>query len=733
MKRPEILAPAGNMECLKAAILAGADAIYLGGYMFGARAFSNNFSNDEIREAVIYAHKYGVRIYVTVNTLIYDNEVERFMEYIDFLYNNNVDAVIMQDIGMVDLVRQTYPDFDVHASTQMHIHNQEGVAFAEKMGLTRAVLARETTIEDIKKIKENSNIELEIFVHGALCVSYSGQCLMSSIIGGRSGNRGTCAGSCRLAYDILNENKAKVNKEKYNLSTKDLNCLENIDQLIDIGVDSLKIEGRMKSSSYVYMVVSLYKKAIETYIKNGKVEIDENDLIDLKKTFNRLFTKGFIFHESNNNFINPFRPNHQGIDIGRVVGIKNNSIQIKLSDYLNMNDGIRVIGNDDFGTIVTYITKNGRKVDSANKNDIVEINFKDTKRIKINSIVKKTLDYKLNKKIENDIKTVCKRVLIQGEFRINSDNKMMLSVFDGKNSISVISANSVEKALNRPTTIEEIKKSIKKTGNTIYDFEKINVFIKEEYFASIKEINDLRRRALEELDQARLKMNRTYIKNKYDRKIPSYEHVFKKNIYVSNIEQYTKIKKYDFDSIYMDELTYNRVNDNRKILKLPRVINHFCEYDKQLLVGELGSVNNYSNTITDFSLNVVNSYSVALLHSCGVDRITLSYEINDEQLELMLNNYKKRYLALPNLELIIYGKEELMISKFDLLSYYKINNKGYLKDRFNNLYPIICKDNLMYIYNYKARHLDELDYYNKIGINYIRYNILDKEDLNMIV
>ena len=205
MKKIELLAPAGNMNALKAAVMAGCDAVYLGGKTFGARAFSKNFDNSEIIDAIKYCHLYGVKVYVTVNTLIYENEVDSFLEYIEFLHINNVDAVIIQDFGMFDLVRKTFPNLELHASTQMHIHNLDGVQLMEKLGMQRVVLARETSIDKIKEIKMNSNVELEVFIHGALCISYSGQCLMSSLIGGRSGNRGACAGSCRLKYDVIDD------------------------------------------------------------------------------------------------------------------------------------------------------------------------------------------------------------------------------------------------------------------------------------------------------------------------------------------------------------------------------------------------------------------------------------------------------------------------------------------------------------------------------------------------
>lgn len=283
MKKIELLAPAGNMESLIAAIEAGCDAVYLGGYMFGARSYAGNFSDEEIIEAINYAHLYGVKVYVTANTLVYEDEVTTFLNYVDFLHKNNVDAIIIQDIGMMDLLKQTYPNLEIHASTQMHVHNLEGVKLVEELGLSRVVLARETNIEEIKNIRKNTYITLEVFVHGALCVSYSGQCLMSSLIGGRSGNRGTCAQCCRQRYDLIIDNQ-KVNNDEYLLSTKDLNTLEHIGELIDAGVDSLKIEGRMKRPEYVYLVVSLYRRAIDNYLTKGKITIDNNDVIELKKS-----------------------------------------------------------------------------------------------------------------------------------------------------------------------------------------------------------------------------------------------------------------------------------------------------------------------------------------------------------------------------------------------------------------------------------------------------------------
>lgn len=728
MKKPELLSPAGNMECLKAAILAGCDAVYLGGYKFGARSFAHNFNNEELVEAVNYAHLYGVKVYVTVNTIVYENEVNEFMDFVEFLYINNVDALIIQDIGMLDLIRKTYPNFELHASTQMHIHNLEGAKFIDTLGVNRYVIARETDFETIKNIRENTKSQVEVFVHGALCISYSGQCLMSSLIGGRSGNRGSCAGSCRLQYDFINNNQ-KLNKENYILSTKDLNSLENIGSLIDIGIDSFKLEGRMKSPSYVYIVTSLYRKAIDSYLEKGKVEIDLLELKNLKKIFNRLFTKGFLFKEENNNFINPYRPNHLGIEIGKVIEANKNEVLVKLTDELSINDGIRFVGEKDSGLVLTSLFKNGKRINKAYKNDIVTIKTKDV--VGKDAILLKTTDYELNKQIENRLTKETRRVEIFGIINLYIDKPAELIIDDGKYEVRVF-GNTVEKSKTAPLSKNKIYEQINKLGSTIYKFNSLKINMDENVFISIKELNELRRQAVEQLNKKRL-WKREYIKSSYSISLPEFNLQRNYGILINDLEEYELIKTKKYDTIYINDFdTYDKINDSRKILKLERVINKYQKYDIPLLVGELGSVNYYKNVITDFSLNVVNSYSVAFLHSLGVKRITLSYELNDKQIKELIDAYYKRYNKRPNLELIVFAREEVMISKFNLNKYFNVQENSYLKDRFGNLYPIVIKNDLMHIYNYKYRYYQDYDKYFDMGINSIRFNILDKKDLENI-
>ena len=711
MNKVELLAPAGDFSCLKAAIEAGCDAVYIGGKLFGARAFSSNFTDDEIIKAINYAHLFGVKVYVTTNTLIYDKEVERFLEYISFLHKNNVDAVIIQDLGMLDLVRQTFPNLEVHASTQMHIHNLDGASFMEKLGVKRVVLARETSISKIKEIKEKTNIDIEIFIHGALCVSYSGQCLMSSLIGNRSGNRGTCAGSCRQSYSIVDENNNIILNNKYPLSMKDLCSLENLKTLLDIGVTSLKIEGRMKSSSYVYTVVKLYRLAIDSYYKNNNIYIDEKELYNLKKIFNREFTKGFLFDEENNKVINMKRPNHQGVEIGKVINYKNNVATIKLNDEININDGLRIVGKKDIGVNVNNFYINSKLVKTAKKGDIITIKVND--KVEKDDKVLLTLDSKLNEEINNIISSNQRKVLVKAKFIAKEDKQITFELTDFINKVVVISENKVTKALNKPITKEEIKEKLNKIKDTVYKYESLDIEIDDNIFIPLNIINDLKRKAFEELNNKRL-YKIPYKRCEYKRNVKSYPKEKLLNILISKDEDVDSLKK-KYDYIYSSN------NIDNTILLLPRVIDKYKEnYNKDVLVGDIGYFNKHKVCITDTSFNVVNSYTVAFLHSLGAERVTLSYELTKKQIEILINAYEERYKAHPNLELVVEGYEEVMISKFSLNKYFN-NDKLYLKDRFNNLYKIKEKDNLMIIYNYKKRKDFNLSYYD-IGINSLRIN-----------
>ena len=335
MKRVELLSPAGDMDTLISAVNNGADAVYAGGKIFGARAFAHNFSNLELEKAVKYCHLYGVKLYVTVNTLVFENETYEFLDYIKFLYEINVDAVIMQDLGMISLVRRFIPDLEIHGSTQINCHNDESLCFLEKLGVKRAVLAREMNTDEIRKLK--CPIEKEIFIHGALCVSYSGQCLFSSLNGGRSGNRGSCVGSCRLPYELYDEDKIKTDGD-YLLSTKELCTVSHIKEILELGVDSLKIEGRMKSPEYVGYVTKVYRRLIDDYYLGKEPKISKDELINLYKLFNREFTSGYLFDDD---IYNTKTPNHLGYPLGKVIKVNNEKIHIKLSDDLYQEDGIR--------------------------------------------------------------------------------------------------------------------------------------------------------------------------------------------------------------------------------------------------------------------------------------------------------------------------------------------------------------------------------------------------------
>lgn len=734
MKKIEVLAPVGNQECLIAAIQAGCDAVYLGGMMFGARNFAGNFTIEELTEAVTYAHLYGVKVYVTVNTLIYESEIPMLLDYVDQLVCIHVDALIIQDIGVLDLIHQTYPGLELHASTQMHIHSLEGVQFAEKMGCSRVVIAREVDIDTIRFIKQHTSLELEVFVHGALCISYSGQCLMSSLIGGRSGNRGTCAGTCRQTYSLIQKNSGQdevITDEAYLLSAKDLNTVARLGELIEAGVDSFKIEGRMKRPSYVYAVVSLYRKAIKQYQTTGKITIAPSEIQTLMKLFHRGYTEGFLFHEQNAQITNPVRPNHIGIPIGKVVATSGPFTTIRLTDQVTIHDGIRVLGNPDVGTVLNVFTKDQKRVKEACSGDVISLTLPEV--VRVGSTVVKTTDAKEIAAIEQAIKEEKRKVSVWGHLEVITGSPVRFTLRDQAHTVTVSSTECVSPARNRPVTREELEQKITRFGNSIYTLMDCTIDLSPNSFIAISTINELRRSAIIKLNQKRL-YRPPLVKQQYKRTVPTFQDTSKLAVSVHTMDQYLQVKKRPVSIIYVSESLYQQVkNDPRVVLRLPRVMTTYPEISEPVLIGEVGSLEAYSSFVTDTSFNVANSYSLALLHSLGASRVTLSYELTELQLKELLTAYQARYQTLPNVEIVLYGHPEMMISKFLLPTKYQVpTDHLYLQDRFRNQYKIRIEDQLMILYFHTARMAKPASWYAKLGIGTMRLQVLEDHDLMAI-
>lgn len=708
MKKVELLAPAGNMDSLKAAVMAGCDAVYLGGVLFGARAFAGNFTNEEIVYAINYAHLYGVKVYVTINTIIYDSEVERFLDYVRFLHKNNVDAVIIQDIGMFDLLRKKFPNLELHASTQMNIHNYDGALLAKKLGFKRVVMARETPIDVIKKIKEEIDIEIEVFIHGALCVSYSGECLLSALVGKRSGNRGTCAQICRKKYDFYDDDKNKLNTNNYLLSTKDLCTLKYVDKLIEIGVDSLKIEGRMKRSPYVYLVTKTYRKVIDNYYNTGKLKIDENDIIELKKMFNRNFTKGFMLNEDNNNFTYDKRPNNIGIEVGQVISKVKNDLKIKLTYDVSVHDGLRILDDkEDKGLVINKMFINNKSVLEAKKGDVITLKY--DKYVEKNSKVLLTSSKRQLDSISEAIKNQERFIYIDLNFTAKENENLKLTITDGLNTVIEVLDKTPMRAINKETSFDVIKKQLSKLGNTVYKARSITLNLDDNLFINIKDINEIRRRAISKLNEKRL-YKIDFVEKDYTIGVPDFPSIKQTAVLVNKENESLKDK---YDLIYTED---EKTKDEDSIIVFPRITNEHPFVKNTVMTGDFGGLLKYDNFQTNFSFNVVNSYSVAFLHSLGAKLVTLSYELSLSQIKNMIEIYKKRYNKNPNTSLIINSYPECFVSKFNLNKKYNVKS-GYLKDSYGNFLKVKTKGDIMVVYHFKKVNLYDIKEVFETGVN----------------
>ena len=478
----ELLAPAGNFDALKAAVNAGADAVYLAGANFGARAYAENFSRENMIEAVKFAHLRGVKIHVTTNTILADAELENFADYIKFLRNANVDALLVQDLGAAKIIREIAPEIPLHASTQMTIHNLDGVKILHELGFSRVVLSRELSLAEIEYIAKNSPIETEIFIHGAICVCYSGQCLMSSMIGGRSGNRGKCAQPCRLPYKLVDKNgKNFLGNEvgEYLLSPKDLNTFEILPQIISSGVTSLKIEGRMKRPEYVATVVKVYRDAID---KNSS----PNDNKKLAQIFNRDFTTSHIDGNPRKNLISDKKPNN---------------LTLKLTEKISVGDQIEIWVK--VGGRVTFTVENF-SVDG----ELCTIEVENLRGVKVHDRAFKIFDAELTadaKKYFNG--EYQRKIFVDAEITAKISQPLILKMTDIDGNVAEGKTNFIaEVAKNRPLTTEILQKQIGRLGNSAFELRNLTADIDENIMIPISELNEVRRKVTEKLESQRLKI-----------------------------------------------------------------------------------------------------------------------------------------------------------------------------------------------------------------------------------
>ena len=678
----ELLIPVGDYLSLEYAIANGADAVYLGYKKFNARAYAKNFSEEELKEAVALCHLYGVRLYVTMNTLVKDKEVDNFLETVSFLHQIGVDALIMQDFGMICLVRETFPNLEIHASTQANVCTEEAVQLYHQLGVKRVVLPREMSLEEIEKIP--IPIEKEVFIHGALCMSYSGCCLMSSMIGSRSGNRGECTGCCRLFYELY-ENAKKV-KSGYLLSTKELNTSSKMSELMKSDIASFKVEGRMKSPLYVGFITRFYRK-----IMDGEIFSYEEELNKLKILFNRDFTLGHLFHDD---IRNSSSPNHLGFKIGDVLAVTPKKIKIRLTYPLYQEDGVRIM-KEKKGFVANFIyDEKDRLIASAEAGQII---FLDNKiGLQREDAIYKTT----SKKLEDDIFSLKnKKIEVSMHIIAKIDEKLTLKIMDHENEIiekSVI----VEKAKTSSMTEEKIKGQLKKLGNTPFVLKEVTLDIDENIFISIKDLNDLRRSVVEKLIILRQKGKSNYQKQAVDFSHFSSSSNRELSFQVMREEQIPISSS--VDRIYLPDFLYKKITPSKKYF-LVESFHHDSTLNPQLrkfysIPGDFD--------ISDYTFNVMNIYSVYYLLKLGYKKVTISVELSNEEIIYLFTHFQEVFHFTPSLEVIVYDRVVVMNIKGNILDIPQNQISYYLKDYQNRCFPVVYRNGFTYIYHYEVKMRD---------------------------
>lgn len=705
MIKHELLAPAGNMECLKQAIFSGADAVYVGCKKFGARKFASNFTNDEIIEAIKLCHLYGVKIYATMNTLVKNDEVDSFLNQVEFLHKNGIDAILIQDFGMLCLVLEKYPNLEVHASTQANTSSKETAELFYKLGVKRVVFSREMSLEEINSI--DVPIEKEVFVHGALCICYSGCCLMSSQIGHRSGNLGECAGSCRLPYTLKHNGKILANN-KYLLSTKELNTSTNFKELLESNISCFKIEGRMKSPEYVGFITRFYRNLIDNYEQTNIKKANS----ELKTIFNRGFTTGHLFNCTEEELMNTKSPNHIGLQIGKVIEVTKDKIKMKLDKPLNQQDGIRFL-NSNKGLIVNYLYNKNKKL----VNTATDICYIDNKiGLTENDIVCKTIDYNLNKSLKE---LPSRKIPVTITVEAHISKNLSIELIDDQNNKISLQGNIVEKARTEAITQERIKQQVSKLGNTPFECQNVHLKCDEEIFISIKELNDIRRSAVEKLIKKRQNCkvkfeskNVEFKKLQTEKMSPGIVAIVKTEEQLltclsNNIERiYTEVKP-----LYEKYKCKQTVFYKSKRCQLELKDNVY----NSSLVSDYFDFSKYEELSGDYGLNVYNIYTAYYLHKLGIQAVTLSVELSQLEIEQFIRLYESTFKEKSTFQMLCYGTVENMIIKGNILNINKDDLDYRLTDIKSRVFPIFYDGVLTHVMNFEQRR-EKLSSYLKENI-----------------
>lgn len=710
MKEIELLAPVGKLENALAAIENGANAIFVGGKLFSARQYAENFNDEELEEIVKYCKLRGVKTHITVNTLVKEDEVESLVGYLGYLENLGVDAVIVQDFGVARIAKKYYPNLILHASTQMSAHSVEDVQFLQSIGFERVVLAREVQLQAIQKIKKETQVEIETFIHGALCYSYSGQCLMSSMIGGRSGNRGRCAQPCRMTY-ALHEDQQVLVDDVYMLSPKDICTLSILPQLIASGIDSFKIEGRMKSPEYVASVTSIYRKYIDLALSDPQnYKVDQEDLATLQSIFNRGgFSEGYYNKKSGHSMMADDTPKNIGLKIGHVV--KYNA-KTKLATFytdkaLNPGDGLEIWNSKKH--VGTGISKKheGQQTFTIPVKDHMEEG----------SLVYLSKNHELLKKLKKTYEKPVRKLPICGQVIAQIGEPIQFILTYG--AITVVAEGDVlETAENKPLLKEDAMKQLSKLGATSFVLEELIATWDENGYITISKLNALRREAVEKLEEAICAKGQltpanyvppTNAKLKGDVSYCAHARTLAQLKVIINYPQVEKIYwewNYD-DALALEALTLCEAAKKPFYIALPYIIKDdmWQDYKEVIkawntrpitgyLVRTYGTYDVIANTtkavVLDYTFNIMNNEAIAHWMQFGVEGINVSMELSKKELKPLRGPLEK----------IVYGHLPVMTTEQCILGNYgkciknKNKNKSYsLEDRKQASWPIItdCK------------------------------------------